>query len=99
MPLKEMPRDIVRAHVRVSGRVQGVAYRAFARQAALQRGLTGGVRNLDDGRVEIEVEGVRPDIDAFLMILRTGPPLARVLDVQMEWKPATGRDDDFVIWY
>lgn len=91
--------DIVRAHVRVSGRVQGVAYRAFAKQAALQRGLTGGVRNLNDGRVEVQVEGRRPDVDAFLGMLRKGPILARVSDLQTEWKPATGRDIDFVIWY
>ena len=90
---------MVRAHVWVSGRVQGVAYRAFARQVAMRRGLRGGVRNLDDGRVEIEVEGARPDVDAFLAELRKGPPLAQVADVRIQWGPATGRDIDFVIWY
>jgi len=90
---------IVRAHVWVSGRVQGVAYRAFARQVAGRWGLKGGARNLDDGRVEIEVEGPRADVDAFLDQLRQGPPLASVSDVRIQWETATGRDSGFVIWH
>ena len=44
----------VRAHMYVSGRVQGVGYRAFVARAAMCHGLFGGVKNLDDGRVEVE---------------------------------------------
>ncbi|MEE9203709.1 MAG: acylphosphatase, partial [Nitrospirales bacterium] len=46
-----------RARILVSGRVQGVAYRSFAQEEAWRRGLSGGVRNLADGRVEVDAEG------------------------------------------
>ena len=92
-------RPLVRSRIWVSGRVQGVAYRAFAYEAACRMGLRGGVRNLDDGRVEIEVEGDRPTAEAFLELLRTGPPLARVDDVQVEWNAPTGTWERFQIWY
>ena len=97
--MSESSTDIVRARAWVSGRVQGVAYRAFARRAAVQRGLTGGVRNLDDGRVEVEVEGPGHEVEAFIGTLRQGPSLARVADVQIRWESPTGRDVDFAIWY
>lgn len=93
------PASFARARVWVSGRVQGVAYRAFTQDAARCRSLTGGVRNLDDGRVEVEVEGTRPDVDAFLGILRTGPPRAEVVDLEVQWESPTMQHADFVIWY
>ena len=93
------PASFARARVWVSGRVQGVAYRAFTQGAARRRGLTGGVRNLDDGRVEVEVEGPRPDVDAFLGILRAGPPRAEVVDLDVRWESPTRERADFVIWY
>ncbi len=49
----------VRARILVAGRVQGVGFRAFAARTATRLDLVGGVRNLDDGRVELEVEGRR----------------------------------------
>ncbi len=90
---------LVRSRIWVSGLVQGVSYRAFAQAAASRKGLTGGVRNLDDGRGEVEVEGHRPDVEAFVELLRTGPPTARVEDVQVQWDAPTGRYADFQIWY
>lgn len=89
----------VRVHVRVSGRVQGVAYRAFTQEAARRHRLKGGVRNLDDGRVEVEAEGARADVEGFLALLRAGPPLARVTGLEIEWEASTGLDADFAIWY
>ena len=89
----------VRAHVLVSGRVQGVGYRAFAARVAAQRKLVGGVRNLDDGRVELDVEGPRETIEALLAELGIGPPAARVTAVTVEWNPGTERFSDFQIWY
>ncbi|WP_133480044.1 acylphosphatase [Cognatilysobacter segetis] len=62
----------------VSGRVQGVAFRAHARREAQALGLTGHARNLADGRVEIEAHGDGHAIDAFARWLAHGPPLARV---------------------
>jgi len=89
----------VRAHILVSGRVQGVGYRAFAAQAALQRRLVGGVRNLGDGRVELDVEGPRAAIEALLAELGVGPPAARVTAVTVEWKSGTERYTEFQIWH
>lgn len=83
----------------VAGRVQGVAYRAFARDAASRAGLRGGVRNLDDGRVEVEVEGERAAVEAFLDALRSGPPFARVERLDVQWHAPTGAHPDFRIWY
>jgi acylphosphatase len=89
----------VRARVTVTGRVQGVGYRAFTVRVATQRGLVGGVRNLDDGRVELEVEGPKDSILALLEVLQVGPPASRVTAVQTEWGNATGRHAEFLVWY
>ncbi len=89
----------VRARVLVAGRVQGVAYRAFARDVACRAGLRGGVRNLDDGRVEVEVEGERRAVEGFLDALRAGPPLASVDRLDVQWQAATGAQTDFRVWY
>lgn len=87
------------AQIWVSGRVQGVGYRAFAARAALRHGVVGGVRNMDDGRVELEVEGTPAAIDALLQDLRSGPPAARVTQVETTWGEATQRFSTFEIWY
>lgn len=89
----------VRAMLLVSGRVQGVGYRAFCVRVATQRRLSGGVKNLDDGRVELEVEGTRDLIHSLVDDLKKGPPAARVTTVQVEWTSATGRYDDFRVRY
>ncbi|HSF40952.1 MAG TPA: acylphosphatase [Thermoanaerobaculia bacterium] len=62
----------------LSGRVQGVGFRWFARKAARELGLAGRVRNLPDGRVEVEVAGDPEQLDAFRERLREGPPGSRV---------------------
>jgi len=90
---------LVRARIRVSGRVQGVGYRAFACDAASDRGLSGGVRNLDDGRVEVEVEGEKQTVEAFIERLRAGPRLSRVDDLELCWESPTGQQSGFHIWY
>ncbi|MBI4400607.1 MAG: acylphosphatase [Nitrospirae bacterium] len=94
-----MADPLVRALVFVSGRVQGVFYRAFAQDEASRRGLKGGVRNLDDGRVEVDVEGDKREVEAFIQSLRIGPPRARVEDLQVRWESPVGRHADFRIWY
>ena len=65
----------------VSGRVQGVAFRAHAQREARALRLTGHARNLDDGRVEVVAHGEDASIDALGRWLEHGPPLARVDDV------------------
>jgi acylphosphatase len=89
----------LRAKLLVKGRVQGVGYRAFAARVASQRGLCGGVRNLHDGRVELEVEGSKDQILILIEDLKIGPPAARVATVEAEWSPATGRFSHFQVWY
>ena len=89
----------VRAHVMVSGRVQGVGFRAFAARVAAQHGLLGEVRNLDDGQVELDVEGKKAVIEALLHELKAGPSAAHVTKIEMEWSVATGRFSSFSIWY
>ena len=88
----------LRARLLVKGKVQGVGYRAFAARVASQRGLCGGVRNLDDGRVELEVEGPKNQILILIEDVKIGPPASRVAAVE-EWSPATGRFSNFQVWY
>lgn len=80
----------VRAHVLISGRVQGVSYRVTCRDEAASRGLTGWVRNLPDGGVEAAFEGPDSDVKAMLEWCRRGPPLASVQDVAVTWEPPQG---------
>ena len=94
-----MSETSARARVVIRGHVQGVAYRAFARAAALKCGVRGGVRNLTDGSVEAEAEGDRKSIEAFLECLRIGPPRAKVRTLDVEWQSPTGQPVDFQIWY
>ncbi|MGN6514082.1 MAG: acylphosphatase [Lysobacteraceae bacterium] len=68
----------------VSGRVQGVAFRAHAREEALRHGLRGYARNLVDGRVEVVACGEGDAIEALAAWLRRGPLLARVDDVERQ---------------
>ncbi|USD38763.1 MULTISPECIES: acylphosphatase [Ferrimonas] len=70
-----------RLMVKVSGRVQGVWYRASAQEAALRLGVTGYVRNLDDGSVEMLAQGADRAVDAMLDWAHQGPPQAEVTDV------------------
>lgn len=68
----------------VTGRVQGVSYRAFTRETASTLGLSGWVRNLEDGRVEAWVEGPEDRIRQLAGALERGPHLARVTSVHAE---------------
>jgi len=91
--------SFVRATILVSGRVQGVGYRAFTLRMAQRRGLRGTVRNLEDERVEAQVEGPKEQIQSLIDELKAGPPASRVLAVQVEWGTATGRFQDFRVAY
>lgn len=73
----------------VSGRVQGVFFRASTREQATRLGLSGIARNLDDGRVEVIAAGDEESLDALARWLRQGPPAANVESVAREaWAPA-----------
>ena len=68
----------------VSGRVQGVGFRYFTQDIARREGLTGLVRNLHDGRVEIVAEGEETAVDRLEAALRQGPPRSRVDQVEVD---------------
>lgn len=72
-----------RVRVTVSGRVQGVFYRATCARVARDAGLSGHVRNLPDGRVEAVFEGSEEDVERLVAWCRTGPETARVDEVEI----------------
>lgn len=86
-----------RLHAVVSGRVQGVSFRYFTTLAASDNHLTGWVRNLSDGTVEVVAEGTPTGLDAFLAFLHEGSPAAQVSKVETRWLVATGEFEDFTV--
>lgn len=82
--------NTVRARVLVSGRVQGVFFRAETRQRASSLGLGGWVRNLPDGRLEAVFEGGTSEVNAAVDWCRKGPLHARVEDVEVAYEEPTG---------
>lgn len=79
-----------RATVLLSGLVQGVGFRFFARKKALELGLSGYAENLSDGRVEVVIEGEAEDVEYLIHHLRQGPRGSRVEGVDVQWSTATG---------
>jgi acylphosphatase len=88
-----------RAHVHVSGKVQGVYYRATTRDEARERDVTGWVKNLDDGRVEAVFEGDEEAVQKMVEWCHEGSSAARVDDVEVERGEATDGFDGFEIRY
>jgi len=78
-----MSSERTRVHVYVSGRVQGVFFRATTRETARERGVDGWVRNLDDGRVEAVFEGPEAAVDALVEFCHQGSPAANVTEVEV----------------
>jgi len=87
----------VRAHIFVSGRVQGVFFRVETRDEATKRNVTGWVRNTSGGRVEAVFEGEREDVEEVIEFCRSGPPGARVTKIDVQWKEYTGEFENFKI--
>lgn len=81
----------------ISGRVQGVFYRASALEAAQRFGVTGYVRNRRDGQVEVVAEGDEASLQALMDWCRKGPPSAQVVAVDCVKENATGKFPDFDI--
>ena len=82
----------VRVHVFVSGRVQGVYYRATTQETARENSVSGWVKNLDDGRVEAVFEGNKDAVESMIEWCHTGSPKARVDDVEVEYSEPVGLD-------
>ena len=89
----------VRRRVLISGRVQGVAFRAYTRSVARQTGVCGSVRNLSDGRVEAVFEGDQEKVDSVIAWCRKGPPAGRVDQVQIFEEQPSGDFADFDITF
>ncbi|MGI9533628.1 MAG: acylphosphatase [Thermodesulfobacteriota bacterium] len=88
-----------RAHLVVNGKVQGVFYRASAKEQADNLELNGWVRNLQGGSVEIIVEGRKENIKSFLDWCHKGPPNAFVSKIDTEYSKPTGEFSSFNIKY
>jgi len=73
-----------RIHLFISGRVQGVNFRWFARHFARKHDITGWVKNLDDGRVELVAEGDKNQLEAFVEYLKNGQPFAKVEKIEFK---------------
>jgi acylphosphatase len=90
------PNDIVRAHVWVKGRVQGVGFRAHVEYFAKQiGGITGWVRNVGYDTVEAVAEGGRENIERFIEAMRQGPRMSRVDEARIENEDVTGEFSQF----
>ena len=87
---------MIARHIGVSGRVQGVFFRAWTRERAEALGLTGWIRNCPDGHVEAHVEGEDSLVEQMLELLRRGPPAAQVENLRT-WDVEPCEFDDFEV--
>jgi acylphosphatase len=85
----------VRAHVFVSGRVQGVFFRSETKHNADRHKVKGWVRNLPDGRVEAIFEGEKDAVQKLIDFCKQGPSGARVTNVDVKWEDYTGEFGSF----
>lgn len=91
--------SIVRAHVNVEGRVQGVFFRANTVDKACSLNIVGWVRNCPDASVEAVFEGKKDAVEKIINWCRMGPPDALVRNVNVNWEEPTGEFKTFSIKY
>ncbi len=90
------PNELVRAHVWVKGRVQGVGFRAHVEWSARQIGeVSGWVRNVGYDTVEAVAEGTRDKVERFIEMMKQGPRGARVDEAKVDWESGTGEFTEF----
>ncbi|MFH1866345.1 MAG: acylphosphatase [Candidatus Eisenbacteria bacterium] len=87
----------VRVHALVRGSVQGVGFRYFVLRAARAAGLSGFVKNLRDGSVEVVAEGPREELERLARDISEGPRRGLVKDVQLRWTESTGEFESFEV--
>ena len=88
-----------RAHVYISGRVQGVFFRSKTKQEAIKHNLTGWIRNIKDGRVEAVFEGEENNVRKIIEYCYRGTPLSKVVNVEVLWEAYTGKFSSFkILW-
>ena len=87
-------------HALLHGKVQGVFFRGFVYESAIELGVKGWVRNLPDGvTVEICAEGERASLQNLLTRLHQGPPWAQVESIETQWENYSGKFDKFEVIY
>jgi acylphosphatase len=89
--METSPTDQARVHIWVSGRVQGVGFRAYVLQAGAFLNLVGWVHNLGYDQVETVAEGPRPVLESFIEAVKTGPRAAHVEAAHVEWETPLGQ--------
>ena len=89
----------VRAHVIISGHVQGVFFRAHTRDFARKFGLNGWVKNRPDGKVEAVFEGDEEEVNSIVDWCNDGPPEASVSNVDVKWEDFRGEFKGFEVVY
>ena len=91
--------DLVRYFGTATGRVQGVGFRMFVQQNALELGITGWVKNMDDGTVTMEVQGTQEAIDRLETIIRQGNYFIKVKSFALETRDVVPDEKRFDIRY
>ena len=86
-----------RARIIVEGWVQGVGFRNFVRSRANAQGVTGWVRNMEDGRVEAVLEGEKSAIEGLIEMCRKGALFSKVTDVKVQWEDSLERFSSFSV--
>ena len=97
--MEETRKNLARMQAIVHGRVQGVNFRYYTQRRASSLDVTGYVRNVWDGTVEVVAEGPREALEELLAFLRVGPRAAMVTQVDTEWPVPTGAFTHFEVRY
>lgn len=87
----------MQAKILISGSVQGVGFRYFVKGMAKNLGLTGWVRNTEEGNVEAIFQGIKENIEKMVTLCREGPPMAEVKNVEVSWEESGKKFDAFEI--
>ena len=87
----------LRAHLLISGKVQGVYFRHNTQIVASKHNVTGWVRNLEDGRLEVVLEGDEMDVDQVIKWCKIGPPEAEVKHINIQYQNYTGEFKEFKV--
>jgi acylphosphatase len=91
--------NIIRAHLYISGRVQGVFFRYETKHLAEKLAVAGWIRNLPDGRVEVVFEGDEENVQKLIRFCHRGPQYAKVEEVEVEFETPKRKDNIFTILY
>lgn len=81
----------------IEGNVQGVGFRYYAQRKATLLDLTGYVLNMHNGKLKIKVEGIKEHVEIYIKEIEKGPPLSKIDNISITWKPYTGKFRNFSI--